>query len=316
MGKAVARVLVGAIIAASAWIVNRDAPGPRPPVPVEATAVHAAIPGYRVEYSNRIGGWLRAPQGQLIPIDLPGTEAGTRYDGMGCKLWIVRPKGIAHRFLLLDAPIGAYSFRRILFLIAESGELARAADFTTVAEIQGDLIRQVMDSTFEDVDDDGVDEVVASNREWLRDEIEGRIRNDWAIRSTYLAWNGSSFQPAATAFSGTPHPPVMVSLWYPGKAGTPSLTKDQALAAVLELPELVEFREAVRQAPLCRGLAVYAEHSPEEGTGCWLFYVGQDGEDFNLLWNRLRVDAWTGEIRVWEPIEDGYLSLREWRRRR
>lgn len=165
------------------------------PSPYEFGRTLPSASEYWIEFNPTRGGTICHSSGRRWPIDW--TESPTSYGGASAKLWIVAPRGIGHRFLVFDSPVGAYTLRRIAFRVCSDGSLLRAGDVVTSGEIQGDRDDQVMDATFEDADLDGVVEFVEVLREWVCD-LRGNLIDNWGLRLTYHVWNGTCFIPRWT----------------------------------------------------------------------------------------------------------------------
>jgi len=139
--------------------------------------------------------------GWRSPVDCPGAPASRSedftYTGSSGRLWVVQAPGIPERFLVFDSCLGASSLRRLLYKVSSFGSLILVADISTIAEIQGNGEGDVLDATFEDVDGDGVPELVECDRETVYDE-QGNFLSSWGIRGFYYSWDGEIFRKRYT----------------------------------------------------------------------------------------------------------------------
>lgn len=276
------------------------------PRPYDFSAVMPSAQGYWIEYEKNKGFICRLSE--RLPIDDPAWS-NQEYRGESCAMWIVRPKGLARDFLVFDACYGAYTLRRIVFAVSWNGSLELCADFSTVWEIQGKHACNVIDATFEDVDVDGVEEVIEARREWVSDQ-DGNLINNWAVRRVCHAWDGKKFVPRYTDFSASgERGPLMPCTAQRGSA----LGEYEAFRRICLLPETIAWAARLKMVIRgeVRGIA-YTELRPLD-CGAWVFYVGEDHETHTVLWNRFRVDAATSEMKVFDGTGQRFVSLREWR---
>jgi hypothetical protein len=152
---------------------------------------------YWVEWEEGRSACIRHKYGSRCPVDggefRSSRSMDATYSGASGRLWVVHLPGVGERFLVFDSCLGAYTMRRVLYRIGAFGSLVPVADIVTVAEIQGDEEVDVLDATFEDVDGDGVEELIETERDWVTDG-EGNLINNWGIRSTSYAWDGGRFR--------------------------------------------------------------------------------------------------------------------------
>jgi len=98
-------------------------------------------------------------------------------------------------------------------------------------------------------------------------------------------------------------------------SGSRGMTRQQAQQAVWRLPEVARWSENVRRKSLGRAIpACTVEQGPAEGGG-WVLSLWERHQRKQFMWNRFRVDADSGDITVWNPIQGRYMSLAEWRKR-
>jgi len=165
--------------------------------PYEFVRSMSSARSYWVEWEEGKAAFVRHRNGAKWPVD--GAEPRSSrsidatYGGSSGRLWVVHVPGLGERFLVFDSCFGASSARRVIYKAGSFGSLVPVADIVTVAEIQGDEEGHVLDATFEDVDGDGVEELVETERVWVTDG-EGNLINNWGMRSTYYAWDGERFR--------------------------------------------------------------------------------------------------------------------------
>jgi hypothetical protein len=102
---------------------------------------------------------------------------------------------------------------------------------------------------------------------------------------------------------------VMVVLSSCTQSTTPSLSADDAERVVSTLPETRAFQGELEVVG--RQLVIVDE--TEAGSQAFQFYVGEDAGALTVLWHRFRVDRQSGVVLVWEPVNDQWLSVVEWR---
>jgi hypothetical protein len=90
---------------------------------------------------------------------------------------------------------------------------------------------------------------------------------------------------------------------------TRSLSADDAERVVSTLPETRAFQGKLEAV----GRQLIIVDETEAGSQAFQFYVGEDVSDHTVLWNRFRVDRQSGVVLVWEPVNDQWLSVVEWR---
>lgn len=108
----------------------------------------------------------------------------------------------------------------------------------------------------------------------------------------------------------------------PSRQDKPTIDREDAMQMVWRLPEVVAWTEKVKGQPGGKVRPVCKlERTPTdcEAAGerpAWRFYFGVAAAAQTVLWNRFEVDSATGEIRVWDYVDDSYKTLVEWRRGR
>jgi hypothetical protein len=90
---------------------------------------------------------------------------------------------------------------------------------------------------------------------------------------------------------------------------TRPVTADDAQRVISTLPETHAFQGQLMGV----GRKLIIVDQSEVGAQAFQFYVGEDAGDHTALWNRFRVDRRSGVVLVWEPIDDQWLTLVEWR---
>jgi len=165
---------------------------------------------YWIEFDEGGPGWIRHKYGGRWSLRMRREPEEIPFEGEGSRLWRVSVPGIDREFLIVDTCCGAYTFHRLLYLVEAGESLVAAKDIATVAEVQGDSERHVLDATFEDVDGDGIPELKECHREWIYDD-RGELINNWGIRTLYFAWDGRGFQPMVPRLpDGENSPPLPV----------------------------------------------------------------------------------------------------------
>lgn len=124
--------------------------------------------------------------GRRWPVDRIGAPLRETWLGETASLTALELRGIG-RLLVFEAPVGAYTLRRVAFVLRR-GELERAADILTCSE-----------SATDDADGDGIAELTECQREFVLDD-NGELLDNWAVRTTYHAWNGTCFVPRYEQF--------------------------------------------------------------------------------------------------------------------
>ncbi len=106
-----------------------------------------------------------------------------------------------------------------------------------------------------------------------------------------------------------------------GSGGGGLLSQNDAERVLLKLPEMDYWANNVRRRGRGKVRPVTAaERTPADCRAdgdkrlTWQFYVGESHDTHMVLWNRFRVDAASGDIYVWDPLDDSYTTLVEWRR--
>ena len=261
--------------------------------------------GYWVEYSVSSGGTIHHRSGGSWSLEGFGARAERTYSGESCSIWVVQPPGLNLRFLVFDAPVGAYTMKRVIFHERHPGDLTRCGEILTVGEIQGDSEQQVLDATFDDLDGDGKEELVELCREWVSDQ-GGRLVANWALREVAHKWDGDQFRPRRTRIRVTDQPSPFVELVQPASSASASLTHDQAIGVVWNLPEVVRWRKLLGKTKGEVRPIAYAELKPADGIDGWILYVGEDHDTHTALKDRYLVRERTREVLVWDGATDRF----------
>ena len=106
------------------------------------------------------------------------------------------------------------------------------------------------------------------------------------------------------------------------RRGKPAIDREDAMQMIWRLPEVAAWTETVKGRPggnvrpVCKLERTPADCEAAGDTPAWRFYFGVAAPAQTVLWNRFEVDPATGEIRVWDHVDDSYMPLVEWRRGR
>lgn len=106
-----------------------------------------------------------------------------------------------------------------------------------------------------------------------------------------------------------------------GSGGGGLLSQDDAELVLWKLPEVDHWANNVRRRGRGKVRPVTAaERTPADCRAdgdkrlTWQFYAGESHGTHMVMWNRFRVDAASGDIYVWDPLDDSYMTLVAWRR--
>lgn len=138
---------------------------------------------YSVEDSGDGHGLLRRGWSGRWTIDDYYGERGT--------LRVVRPPGLGRRFLVLDNSEGNHYSGFRLWDIGSDGSLRLVASFFSATHFTGEDEGSV-DVLFQDIDGDGVEELMIVEREQMPTDENVVL---WGLRFDYHVWTGRSFVP-------------------------------------------------------------------------------------------------------------------------
>ncbi len=103
-----------------------------------------------------------------------------------------------------------------------------------------------------------------------------------------------------------------------GRVSLPVADEIEAAMRMWRLPMVRQWALAVRREargeyrPVARIEALPCLSAVLEFRRSWRFWLGEEHPGLTVAWRRIEVDAWTGEVRVWDPRADLWHPVRSW----